>query len=41
MSFLSILGIGNGKIKEALRRGAIVIDIRTAAEFERGKVPIR
>jgi len=39
MSLLSILGLGNGKLKEALRRGAIVIDIRTAAEFDRGKVP--
>jgi rhodanese-related sulfurtransferase len=38
MNLLSILGIGNGKIKEALRRGAIIIDIRTAAEFDRGKV---
>ena len=39
MSLFSILGIGNGKIKDALRRGAIIIDIRTAAEFDRGKVP--
>jgi len=38
MSFLSILGLGNGKLKEALRQGAIVIDIRAAAEFDRGKV---
>ena len=38
MSLLSILGLGNGKLKEALRQGAIVIDIRTAAEFDRGKV---
>jgi len=38
MSLLSILGLGNGKLREALRRGAIVIDIRTAAEFDRGKV---
>ena len=38
MSLFSILGLGNGKVKEALRRGAIVIDIRTAAEFDRGKV---
>lgn len=38
MSLLSILGIGNGKIKDALRRGAIIIDIRTAAEFDRGRV---
>ena len=38
MSLFSILGIGNGKIKDALRRGAMIIDIRTAAEFDRGKV---
>jgi len=38
MSIFSILGIGNNKIKEALRRGAIVIDIRTANEFDQGKV---
>jgi len=38
MSLLSILGLGNGKLREALRQGAIVIDIRTAAEFDRGKV---
>ena len=38
MSLLSILGIGNGGIKETLRRGAVVIDIRTASEFDRGKV---
>jgi rhodanese-related sulfurtransferase len=39
MSLFSILGIGNKKIKEDLRRGAIVIDIRTANEFDQGKVP--
>src|SRR4030095_8792619 len=38
MSLFSILGIGNGKIKDALRRGVVIIDIRTAAEFDRGKV---
>ena len=38
MSLLSTLGFGNEKIKEALRRGAVIIDIRTAAEFDRGKV---
>jgi len=38
MSLLSILGIGNGRIKEALLRDAVIIDIRTAAEFDRGKV---
>ena len=39
MNLFSILGIGNGKLKHALRRGAVIIDIRTAAEFDRGKVP--
>ncbi|HET9826608.1 MAG TPA: rhodanese-like domain-containing protein [Chitinophagaceae bacterium] len=38
MSILSILGIGNGKIKEALRRGATIIDVRPANEFDQGKV---
>ena len=38
MSLFSILGLGNGRIKETLRRGAIIIDIRTAAEFDRGKL---
>jgi rhodanese-related sulfurtransferase len=38
MSILSIIGLGNNKIKEALRRGTIVIDVRTASEFDQGKV---
>ena len=38
MSILSIFGIGNGKIKEALRQQATIIDIRTAHEFDQGKV---
>jgi phage shock protein E len=38
MGILSILGIGNGKIKQALKRGGTVIDIRTAGEFDQGKV---
>ena len=39
MSLLSFLGFGNSKVKDALRRGAIVIDVRTPNEFDRGKVP--
>ena len=39
MGLLSFLGLGGGKIKDALRRGAIVIDVRTAQEFDQGKVP--
>lgn len=38
MGLLSIFGIGNGKIRDALRHGAIIIDIRTAHEFDQGKV---
>lgn len=39
MGLFSFLGLGSGKIKDALRRGAIVIDVRTPQEFDRGKVP--
>ena len=39
MSILSFLGFGGSKIKDALRRGAIVIDVRTPQEFDQGKVP--
>jgi phage shock protein E len=39
MGLLSILGLGSGKIKEALRKGAIIIDVRTAAEYDRGHIP--
>ena len=38
MDILSMLGFGNGKIKGALRNGAVIIDIRTAHEFDQGKV---
>jgi Rhodanese-related sulfurtransferase len=39
MGLLSIFGFGQGKLKSAIRRGAIVIDVRTATEFDQGKVP--
>lgn len=39
MGLFSFLGFGSNKIKDALRRGAIVIDVRTAQEFDQGKVP--
>lgn len=38
MGFFSIFGIGNNKIKDALRQGATIIDIRIAAEFDQGKI---
>ena len=39
MSLLSIFGLSNNKVKEALRNGAVVIDVRTAYEFDLGHVP--
>ena len=37
LSFL--FGFGKNKIKEVLKKGAVVIDVRTPHEFDRGKVP--
>jgi phage shock protein E len=37
MGILSLLGIGS-KVKDALRKGAVIIDVRTAHEFDAGKV---
>jgi phage shock protein E len=39
MSFFSFLGLGNQKIKDALYRGAVIIDVRSASEYDRGKIP--
>ncbi|NOT49776.1 MAG: rhodanese-like domain-containing protein [Chitinophagaceae bacterium] len=39
MGLFSFLGSGGGKIKDALRKGAIIIDVRTPQEFDGGKVP--
>lgn len=39
MGLLSFLGLGSGKIKNALRKGAIIIDVRTGIEYDRGHVP--
>ena len=39
MSLLSIFGFGKNKIKEALRNGAAVIDVRTPREFDEGHIP--
>jgi phage shock protein E len=37
MGLLSFLGLGN-KIKDALRKGAVVIDVRSGIEFDQGRV---
>lgn len=39
MSFFSLFGFGNKKIKDALRKGAVIIDVRSPGEFDRGKIP--
>ncbi len=31
--------LGTGSIKEALQKGAVVIDVRTPQEFDQGRVP--
>jgi phage shock protein E len=38
MSLLSFLGFGQGKIKQAIQKGAIIIDVRTVHEFDQGKI---
>lgn len=44
MGLLSFFGFGSGKsdnyrIKDALRKGAIIVDVRTGIEYDRGHVP--
>jgi len=39
MSFFSFLGLGNSTVKDALKKGAIIIDVRTATEYDQGRVP--
>jgi len=40
MSWLSdLFGLGNNTIRQALRDGAVTIDLRTAYEFDQGHIP--
>lgn len=39
MGIFNLFGLGDGKLKDALRKGAIVIDVRTPNEFDQGRVP--
>lgn len=34
-----MFGLFKNKVKEAIKRGAIIIDVRTPHEFDNGKVP--
>ena len=38
MGFLSIFGLGNSRLRDALRRGATIIDVRPANEFDQGRI---
>jgi phage shock protein E len=39
MSWWAALFGGNEKIRQALRRGGAIIDLRTAPEFDQGHIP--
>lgn len=39
MGILSFLGWGNGKLTAALRKGAVVIDVRNVNEYDQGRIP--
>lgn len=39
MGLLSFFGFGKNRILAAIDQGAMIIDVRTAAEFDQGKVP--
>ncbi len=38
MGLFSFL-FGEGKVKQVLKKGAVIIDVRSPAEYDRGKVP--
>lgn len=38
MSLFSFFGFGSNKIKDALKKGAIIIDVRTPNEYDRGHI---
>ncbi len=39
MGIFSFLGLGNGKLKAALKKGAVVIDVRNVNEYDQGRIP--
>lgn len=39
MGLFSFLGLGKGPVRKALANGAVVIDVRTANEYDRGRIP--
>jgi rhodanese-related sulfurtransferase len=39
MGLFSFLNFESGKIRKALQKGAIIIDVRTGPEYDRGHIP--
>lgn len=39
MGLFSFLGFGNSALKNALRKGAIIVDVRSGPEYDRGHIP--
>ena len=39
MGLFSFLNFGQNKIKDAIRKGAIIIDVRSGIEYDRGHIP--
>ncbi|MCB0715474.1 MAG: rhodanese-like domain-containing protein [Chitinophagaceae bacterium] len=39
MSILSFLGFGKNTVQKALENGAVIIDVRTVNEYDRGRIP--
>ena len=39
MSWLSEIFGGGGQIRQALREGGVIIDLRTPYEFDQGHIP--
>ena len=39
MGLFSFLRFGSGNLKSAYKRGAIIIDVRTATEYDNGHIP--
>lgn len=39
MGLLSFFGFGKSQVKEALEKGAIIIDVRNVNEYDQGRVP--
>jgi phage shock protein E len=39
MGLFSFLGFGNNALKNALRKGAIIVDVRSGPEYDSGHIP--